>query len=574
MNHDTDALEQLKQEHQALQREHKKQSRELALLKRTLDRNKIASEAKEKMSRAIAEKRSELERYMNLMMENFPDIVLIFDRKHHLAYCSDRFLRCCNIPVQGVVKGVHYRDLLGPYVTEDFLEQLDQAVVQLAGEKKTVEFTESIDFLRTGAPRSYTIQATPMVSETGWVEGLMVLLYDNTELIQARQEAERANAAKSDFLATVSHEIRTPMNAIIGVSNILKDMGLSGKQREYLRSIQTSSNTLLDLINDILDFSKIEAGKLELTSEFFDLHQLLRHLQEMFGLMLGQKGLTFTCCVPENLPRVVYGDESRIRQVLTNLLNNALKYTDEGEVVFRAEWEENGLFSFEVEDTGIGIREEEIPRLFSAFEQLDVRRNKKIMGTGLGLAITRQLCQLMEGTIEVSSQYGVGSCFRVQLPLTIGEASDLPCERNREIIAFTAPTARVLLVDDIDINLEVASYMLSVYDIQADCVLSGREALEQAERCRYDLIFMDHMMPEMDGIEATRLIRALDDDYQGVPIIALTANAVNGAMEMFLENGMSGFLSKPIDEGLLAQCLLEYLPPDRIVKDTADIKKP
>jgi CheY-like chemotaxis protein len=350
---------------------------------------------------------------------------------------------------------------------------------------------------------------------------------------------------------------------------MLKVTKLDDVQKGYLKNIQNSSNVLLTLINDILDFSKIEAGKLELLPDYFRLESLLGRLKVMFELLFPEKDLSFSCIFSGDLPEVLYGDEKRIGQILTNILNNALKYTREGGVTFRVECDGEALDSvqrirFVVEDTGIGIKEDAIPRLFTAFEQLDVVRNKQVQGTGLGLAITKRLCEMMQGEIDVKSVYGKGSVFSITLPLKTGLPSDLT-ELEVKVIKFTAPDARVLLVDDIEINLEVAGFILESFEIHSDTAKSGKEALEKARANVYDLILMDHMMPEMDGLEATREIRALGGYYAGVSIIALTANAVSGAKEMFLANGFNGFLSKPMDAYMVAEVLLTWLP-ERLIK--------
>lgn len=556
--------EDLMQAYQDLQLAYKKQARELVFFKNQIERNKSTAAAKDNMNRVISKKRSELERYLNLLMENCPDIILLFDRENRLVYSTDSFLKICAIPALGMVKEKHYRQLLSPYITDDVLEQIDRAFSTIFEMRRTLELTETIDFSLSDNPRNYSIQITPMLSDSGNAEGSMAFFYDNTDITRARQEAEMANAAKSDFLATVSHEIRTPMNAIIGLASMLKSTGLDAKQHGYLTSIQNSSNVLLNLINDILDFSKIEAGKLDLVLEYFELGDMLRHLASMFELMFQQKRLDFRCDFGEAAKAIVYGDENRIRQILTNILNNALKYTEKGGVTFRAGIE-NDCLCFSIEDTGIGIKTEAIQRLFSAFEQLDMVRNKQVLGTGLGLAITKRLCEQMNGSIEVQSSYGLGSCFTVRLPLLLGKQSDLPVEMRTKKFNFIAPEARVLLVDDIDINLEIASYMLSPYEVKTDMAQSGLQAIEKVENQHYDLIFMDHMMPDLDGVETTKIIRGKGGALAEIPVIALTANAVSGAMAMFLENGFSGFLSKPMDDYALANCLLKWLPKDKII---------
>ena len=561
-------LAHLREAHKKLLAEHKKQGRVLESLRGQIQRSRESLAAKDNLSKIVTAKRSQLERYMNLLLDNCPDIILLFDRDMRIVYCTQSFLRRCRLATFGMIAGKRFGELLADYVTPQFMELWEIAHHQAFSRKEAIEFGDAIDFQQCGYPRNYSVQVTPMLGENNTVEGSIVFFYDTTDIVAAQKEAERANAAKSDFLATVSHEIRTPLNAIIGVLNMLKDTGLTEPQLEFVNTIHSSSNVLLGLINDVLDLAKIEADKLELVKGYFDLGSFLANLRSMFEFLFEQKKLRFVCNFAENLPKVVFGDEIRVSQILTNLLSNALKYTQAGQVTFSAGIKEDGAIYFEVEDTGMGIKDAAIPKLFLAFEQFDLIKNKNIAGTGLGLAITNRLCELMQGEIQVHSRYGEGSCFSVWLPLPAGREEDLPTSQKQDEPArFTAPAARALLVDDIEINLQVAAYMLEAFGIGADLAHSGREAIEQARANTYDIIFMDQMMPEIDGIEATRIIRGLGPPAGEVPVIALTANVVNNAKNIFLENGFNGILPKPITETALAECLLTHLPPKKILRE-------
>jgi PAS domain S-box-containing protein len=387
--------------------------------------------------------------------------------------------------------------------------------------------------------------------------------------IEART-AQAANEAKSRFLASMSHEIRTPMNAIIGMSDLMRTDNLDETQKEFFEDIKKMSRALLQIINDILDFSKIEAGKLEILPVHFNLAELCDQVSSMCRFTANAKELTFSASFDPAVPLVVFGDDVRIRQIITNILGNAVKYTREGAVDFQVRMErarvggERDVAVFTVKDTGPGIREEDIPKLFGAFQQMDNPANRGITGTGLGLSISRRLARMMGGDIQVKSVYGKGSEFTVFLPLQAGESSLIEREETASFAA-AKEGVRVLVVDDNEINRKVAVAYLARHNIRAAVASNGAEALEKIQAAPCDLVLMDHMMPGMDGVEAVRRIRALDGErFKTMPIAALSANAVSGARETFLEAGMNDFISKPIDPRALNRCLLKWLPAEKI----------
>jgi len=314
------------------------------------------------------------------------------------------------------------------------------------------------------------------------------------------------------------------------------------------------------IIDDILDFSKIEAGKMEIVESDYNLKEMLDDLYSWFLPSFSQKQLTLKYDISSNMPESVHGDEKRLRQVLSNLISNALKYTPKGGVTVTIWHEEReSCLRFDVKDSGIGIREDDIDRLFSPFEQLDLRKNRNVIGTGLGLAICYDLCKIMGGKIWVKSSYGEGATFSVILPyVRVAGVADVIEEAAAA--SFVAPNANILVVDDIDINLAVAEALLDSFEIKPDLVDRGVDAIGHVQKKKYDIIFMDHMMPEMDGIQTTKHIRSLGGWNKQVPIVALTANVIKGTEELFLNNKMSDVLPKPIDVNLLGNCLMKWLP--------------
>lgn len=392
---------------------------------------------------------------------------------------------------------------------------------------------------------------------------------------EARQDAIAANAAKGKFLAHMSHEIRTPINAVLGMDTMIlretKDMQI----KEYALDIQNAGQSLLALINDILDFSKIESEKLEIIPVEYDMSSLIHDISNMIKSKAEAKKLELSIHVDENLPSKLFGDDVRIRQVLVNLLNNAVKYTQKGTVALSVDGRIEGrkaVLNFSVQDTGIGIKEEDISKLFEEFERIEEKRNRNIEGTGLGINITTQLLFLMGSRLQVESVYGEGSRFYFTLEqqivdsTPIGNLEERIRKQSREYTytsTFFAPDANILVVDDNLINLKVFVSLLKRTKLNVDVADSGKACLEMAAKKRYDLIFLDHMMPEMDGIETLHHMKEMEECLCAEsPVVALTANAITGAKEMYLSEGFDAFLPKPINPEKLEQMILKLLPRD------------
>ena len=433
-----------------------------------------------------------------------------------------------------------------------------------------------------------------------WVFWLLLLLFgvftlysftaelqasESDELREAKKEADRANHAKSEFLANMSHEIRTPLNAVLGMNEmILRESADGSPIRSYAWNVKSASETLLSLINDILDFSKIESGKMELVEAEYSLSSVLNDIFNMMRFKAEKKGLDFRIEVDETVPDALYGDEVRVRQVIVNILNNAVKYTETGSVTFRVGWKQlpggSALMQFSSIDTGIGIRKEDMGKLFSQFERLDLQKNRNIEGTGLGLSITTNLVRIMNGELKVESEYGKGSDFTILLPQkmehyeAIGDfrarVENFAKQQNLHQESFVAPHAKILVVDDSDMNLYVVESLLKKTKVQITRAMSGQECLDKIGRHHYDIIFLDHMMPGMDGIETLERAKAMGEMEESlckdVPVIALTANAISGVREMFLKKGFTDYLAKPVDSKALERMLLKYLPPEKVLE--------
>lgn len=387
-------------------------------------------------------------------------------------------------------------------------------------------------------------------------------------------EATNANTAKSTFLATMSHEIRTPINAILGLNTMILRESDDPQIMDYAKDIENSSKSLLSLINDILDFSKIESGKMDLVTAEYDLASLVCDVAMMTSVKAQAKDLNLSVNVNENLPSRLIGDDVRIRQILINILNNAVKYTEKGSVTLtvRGELVDGGIaIHFAIKDTGIGIKQSDMGKLFTKFERIEENRNHYIEGTGLGMSITIQLLDMMDSKLEVQSEYGFGSTFsfvivqKIVDPTPVGDIEEhmksLDSQTGKYKESFIAPEARVLVVDDIATNRVVFKNLLKRTQIQIDEADSGYEAINLIKKNHYNIIFLDHMMPGMDGIETLKHIQILKEHpNKNTPIFALTANAIAGAKEMYIQEGFNGYLAKPVDPVKLENKIAAAIP--------------
>ncbi len=408
---------------------------------------------------------------------------------------------------------------------------------------------------------------------------LMAGIKTGRDIMNIEREKQKAivkSESKDKFLANMSHEIRTPINTVIGMNEMILRENKDTTISEYAKNIENASHMLLSLINDVLDFSKIEAGMLEINNNPYEVASILNEVITGIKVRTQNKDLMLKCNIDKNLPAVLKGDEIRVKQILNNLLSNAVKYTDEGSISLDVSGQENdGIYTLvaSVKDTGMGIKKEDIVHLFDSFQRLELHKNRYIEGTGLGLAITRQLINQMKGSIDVSSEYGKGSCFVVRIPQEIVDAKPIGewehAKDNQELEEgkrqenkpyLYAPHASVLVVDDNKMNLTVVKALLKRSEIQLDLVMGGEECLIHTRKKKYDLILMDHMMPEPDGVETLHLLRKEDGNpNQDTAVIVLTANAIEGAKEMYINEGFADYLAKPIVGEKLEEVLAKYL---------------
>ncbi|MBO5588270.1 MAG: response regulator [Anaerovibrio sp.] len=560
----------------SLQIELKRANREIKRLQRENNILAALAEQANKFREYSEHSKGQQVFYNAMLLQNSPNISIMLDMDLNTVMATEPFFERSSYTFEQVNDGVYIYDLFEGLMDNIGRRHIEEMCKETRDEGKNIQYMDRMEV--HGMEENFDIYVRPAINQDKEIAGVMLIMVDITDIIRAKERAESADRAKSSFLANMSHEIRTPMNAINGMSEFIIRDTTDSFARENALLIKSASASLLAIINDILDFSKIEAGKMDIINTPYQMSSIINDVMTMISIRLKDKDVELIMDIDENIPYSLIGDEIRIKQVMVNLLNNAVKFTHNGYIKMKMWFEKmpegNAVKIFScVEDTGCGIKPTDLVKLFSSFEQVDTKRNRSVEGTGLGLAISKRLCRSMGGDITVDSIYGKGSIFTWTVvnkvddwkPMGKLNKDDSLFQRKLFKYTFTAEEATALIVDDNRVNLKVAEGMLAPYKVKTTCVESGAEALNLLTNEKFDIVFMDHMMPVMDGVECMYKIREIPG-CQYTVVIALTANAISGMKEQYCEYGFQGFLAKPIEAKELDECLKQFLPEEKINK--------
>ena len=569
---DIDFQEKTKQ----LERDIRKLNREVAHLQETITNEKIAHITLLNQQKASTFVQRERERYLAMLLANSPSIILFLNNMGRVEFCTEYFASKTGIGSSEIL-GHTLSEVLLPYLDASSNAQLLEQHEAVMQSNSACTFDLSFCFNEDGVQEDFAGLIVPMMNEEQQSDGTMLMFHDVTDLKRSREEALEASRAKSSFLSNMSHEIRTPMNAIIGMTSIGKKEDSPEGKDNALSKIESASSHLLGVINDILDISKIESGKMELSLVAFEFKKMLDRVNNVITQKIDEKQQNFNVDIDPDIPDMLYGDDQRLAQVITNVLSNATKFTPEqGEITLSIKMlnlkEGKCNMQVFVKDSGIGMTQQEQEKLFNIFQQAQAGTSRKYGGSGLGLAISKRIINLMGGDIWVESESGKGSCFYFTASLDVvtepgyaANADQAPdgvshIDTEEVITDFSGKT--ILIVDDVEINLEIALALLETTGVTMDTAQSGKQAYDAFVNNpdRYDLILMDMQMPEIDGLEATKMIRSSDAPRAGsIPIVAMTANVFKEDIDKCLAIGMNDHLGKPINMDDVIKILTRYL---------------
>ncbi|MDR3305284.1 MAG: response regulator, partial [Clostridiales Family XIII bacterium] len=535
-----------------------KLERKIRLLEGVIERNKITEVTKKNIHELRTVEQQRLHRYMNLLLDNTPNVILMFDVDRKLQFCTDIFLKKIHLPSFDLIRNLGFKEVFALFADADFVGRIERNFSRVMNDKASVLMEESADFEGAGTPRSYQISISPMADIEGVAEGAIVIFHDVTEEKVMRESALKASSAKSDFLANMSHEMRTPMNAIIGMTSIAAGTGDVERKDYCLGKISDAATHLLGIINDVLDMSKIEANKLELSYHDFNFEKMMMKISTVLAFTMSEKNIDFTVKIDPAIPAFIHSDEQRLSQVITNFLSNAAKFTPEGGAVRLAanrvgSDDENALnyIRISVNDTGIGISDEQMEKLFTSFEQGDNSISRKYGGTGLGLAISKRIVELMSGTLSLDSAVGQGSTFSFIIPV----------KRGADLAQTTLPKGvgwnnlSVLAVDDSEETREYFQATAEALGFRCDTARDGFEAIEMLNEpgAHYDVIFADWKMPGMNGIELTKRIKGAAAGP--VVVIMISSTEWSEIADDAKKAGVDGFIPKPLFTSQLTDCI-------------------